>query len=99
HIRALPSSPTRRSSDLLRLERHATDRAGAGTDLPDLGMHRAGVDRAFRHGHGGACGLVQIAGGIGGELRSAAGRAEIEGAAMVLDRKSTRLNSSHVAIS
>ena len=32
----------------LRLERHAADRAGAGPDLPDLGMHRAGVDRAFR---------------------------------------------------
>ena len=33
----------------LGLERHAADRAGAGADLPDLRMHRAGVDRAFRH--------------------------------------------------
>ena len=32
-----------------RLQRHAADRAGAGTDLADFGMHGAGVDRAFRH--------------------------------------------------
>ena len=38
----------------LGLERHAADRAGAGADLPDLRMHRAGVDRAFRHRLGGA---------------------------------------------
>ncbi len=30
-------------------ERHAADRAGARPDLPDLRMHRAGVDRALRH--------------------------------------------------
>ena len=29
-------------------ERHAADRTGARADLPDFGMHRAGVDRAFR---------------------------------------------------
>jgi hypothetical protein len=29
-----------------RLERHAADRAGAGTGLADLGMHRAGIDGA-----------------------------------------------------
>ena len=34
--------------DQKRLERHAADRAGAGAYLPDLRMHRAGVDRAFR---------------------------------------------------
>src|SRR5882724_2372395 len=34
----------------LRLQRHAADRAGAGTDLADLRMHRAGVDRALRYG-------------------------------------------------
>ncbi len=34
----------------LRLQRHAADRADAGADLPDLQMHRAGVDRAFRRG-------------------------------------------------
>ena len=33
----------------VRLERHAADRAAARPDLADLGMHRTGVDRAFRH--------------------------------------------------
>ena len=33
----------------LRLQRHAADRAASGADLADLRMHRAGVDRAFRH--------------------------------------------------
>lgn len=31
-------------------ERHAADRAGTGSHLPDLGVHRAGIDRAFRRG-------------------------------------------------
>ena len=31
-----------------RLERHAADRAASGMVLPDLRMHRAGVDRAWR---------------------------------------------------
>src|SRR4029079_4860226 len=34
--------------DLFGLERHAADRTASGTDLPDLGMHRTGVDRACR---------------------------------------------------
>ncbi|KTR95982.1 hypothetical protein SB3_31360 [Methylobacterium radiotolerans] len=34
--------------DLLGLQRHAADRAAAGTDLTYLGVHRAGVDRAGR---------------------------------------------------
>ena len=34
----------------LRLERHPADWAGAGTDLPDLRMHRTCVDRAFGNG-------------------------------------------------
>ena len=33
-----------------RLERHAADRAASGVVLPDLRMHRAGVDRAGRRG-------------------------------------------------
>ena len=33
----------------LGFERHAADRAGAWTDLADLRMHRAGIDRALRH--------------------------------------------------
>ena len=36
-----------------RLQRHAADRAGARADLPDLRMHRAGVDRALGTGSGG----------------------------------------------
>src|ERR1700722_8692403 len=32
--------------NLLRLERHAADRASPRTDLPDLRIHRTGVDRA-----------------------------------------------------
>src|SRR5213076_1274994 len=32
------------------LQRHAADRAVSWTDLADLWMHRAGVDRAFRRG-------------------------------------------------
>src|SRR5262249_9042047 len=32
----------------LRLQRHAADRADTGADLPDLQMHRAGIDRALR---------------------------------------------------
>jgi hypothetical protein len=32
------------------LQRHAADRTVSGTDLADLRMHRAGVDRALRHG-------------------------------------------------
>ena len=35
----------------LGLERHTADWAGAGTDLADLRMHRAGVDGAFDHRH------------------------------------------------
>ena len=36
----------------LRLERHAADRAAAGTLLPHLRMHRAGVDRILGTGRG-----------------------------------------------
>src|SRR3984885_3254380 len=35
--------------NLLRLERHAADRASPRADLPHLRIHRAGVDRAGRH--------------------------------------------------
>src|SRR5258708_38936980 len=31
------------------LQRHAADRAASGSELADLRMHRAGIDRAFRH--------------------------------------------------
>ena len=43
----------------LGLQRHAADRAAAGTDLADLRMHRAGIDRALRRG-GFRLALVEI---------------------------------------
>ena len=64
--------------DELRLERHAADRAGAGSHLTDLGMHRAGIDGAFRDG------LLllrlprgEVLGRIGSEPGQASGRAEV----------------------
>ncbi len=64
------------------LQRHAADRAGAGADLTDLRMHRAGIDRAFRlrllvH-------RVPILVGIGPELGLAASRTEVPGLTLVL---------------
>src|SRR5271157_4058540 len=70
--------------DHQRFERHAADRAVARSILPDLRMHRAGVDRAFflrgcRLGRRG-----QVAGGGGDEFFAASRRAEVERAAVVL---------------
>ena len=66
----------------LRFQRHAADRAGAGADLADLRVHRAGVDGAFDH-------RLRFAGlevlvGIAGELGLAAVAAEVIGGAVVL---------------
>ncbi len=66
----------------LRLQRHAADRAGAGSDLADLGMHRAGVDGAFDHRLRRA--RAEIFFRIGHELGAAAGGAEIIGGAFVI---------------
>jgi len=63
------------------LERHSADRTGTGTDLPDFGMHRAGVDGAFRHCFGGALRFVEVLCRIGGEFCAAAGGAKIIGVA------------------
>ena len=62
-----------------RLERHAADRARARPDLPDLRVHRAGVDRAFRNrpARRPALGRREIALRVGEELVAASGRAEI----------------------
>ncbi len=71
-----------------------------GPDLPDLGMHRAGVDGAFRHGLGLGrrdC-RVEIARRIGHELRrgsrpsrnSRAGRCARRGAWRCADRRTSR---------
>src|SRR5262249_651755 len=59
----------------LRLERHAADRAEARTDLLDLRMHRAGIDRAF--GNGLRLAPAEIFLRIVYEFGAAAGRAEI----------------------
>src|SRR5262249_9323510 len=65
-----------------RLERHTADRAGARTDLPDLRVHRAGIDRAF--GDGLRLAQVEILLRIAYEFRPAAGRAEIIGMALII---------------
>ncbi len=68
----------------LRLQRHAADRAGAGADLLDLGMHRAGVDRARRRRRRRRSRpRPRVPPGIGLELRLAAGRAEMDRRAVV----------------
>ena len=69
----------------LRLQRHAADRAASGTDLADLRMHRAGVDRAFRHGGLRLAVFLEISDGIGGEFGAAAGRAEMKGLAAIVE--------------
>ena len=69
----------------LRLQRHAADRAASRADLADLRMHRAGVDRAFRHGGLRLAVFLEISDGIGGEFGSAAGRAEMEGLAAIIE--------------
>ena len=62
-------------ADEHRFQGHAADRARAGPDLPDLGMHRAGVDRALWQGLGlrGGDRRFEVARGIGQELLAAPG--------------------------
>ena len=66
----------------LRLQRHAADRAGAGADLADLWVHRAGVDRACDHWFRFA--LLEKFLRIGGELGAAVVAAEIISRALVV---------------
>ena len=61
--------------DRLRLKRHAADRAGAWAFLPDLGVHRAGVDRAG-NGRLGLHARVQVTHRIADEFGPAPRRAE-----------------------
>src|SRR5439155_20809585 len=85
HPRDLHSFPTRRSSDLVR------QRDGIGVDLDDAGQE-------IRH---------DLAGGAIWHVQDVDPRLRLEGLADQMtigadargDRKSTRLNSSHVAIS
>ncbi|GAA0006386.1 hypothetical protein BRDID11002_63900 [Bradyrhizobium diazoefficiens] len=69
----------------LRLQRHAADRAAAGSDLADLRVHRAGVDRARRHLRLARLLLGEVFCGIGGEFGAASGRAEMEGLAVMVE--------------
>ena len=71
-------------ADQLGLERHAADRAVAGADLLDLGMHRAGVDRIVRSGRAGSRPIAEIVFRRGLEFSRAAGRAEHIGLAGML---------------
>ena len=70
--------------DQYRLQRHAADRTRTRTDLPDLRVHGAGVDRAF--GRRLSCHFSgpEVADRIGDELRLAARGAEIVGLAVIL---------------
>ena len=59
------------------LQRHAADRAGAGAHLPDLGMHRAGVDGTLGDRLGRRRLRSKVFCGSGDETVAAASRAEI----------------------
>ena len=61
--------------DRFRFEGHAADRAGAWALLPDLGVHRAGVDGAG-NGRLGLHARIQITRRIADELGPASSRAE-----------------------
>ncbi len=67
------------------LERHPADRARAGAGLPNLRVHRAGIDRALGNGRQRfRRRLSEVFGRLGGELVAAPGGAEIVGAPAVL---------------
>jgi hypothetical protein len=69
---------------LERLEGHPADRTAPRPHLPDLGVHRAGVDRAgdYRRRRG----RLAVVLGIGLKFLLAAVGAEVEGASVMLDR-------------
>src|SRR5690606_41947389 len=90
--RDLPSFPTRRSSDLAvpeeRAQHQVPDRTDLGQRVPDL-LQSGEIDRD-------AAGVAPDLGGdLGGALAVAPGHDHL----LAPDRKSTRLNSSHVKIS
>ena len=65
-----------------RFQRHAAQRTRARAVLHDLRVHRAGVLRAGRRLRSGRLrGRLQIACGVGDELRAASGRTEVIGLA------------------
>ncbi len=69
----------------LRLQRHPTDRAAPGSDLADLRMHGAGIDRTFRDVGLVRSRLVEILLRRGRELRPAACRTKMVGLTVVLE--------------
>ena len=64
------------------LQRHATDRAVSRTDLADLRMHRAGIDRAFGRGGFRLAG-VMVMGTMSGVIVTAAGAGMLCSAACI----------------
>ena len=72
--------------DVTGLERHPADRASARTGLPDLGMHRAGVDGAGGFGVGLRRSrlAIKVGRGAGREFRPATVGAEVIAAALEL---------------
>ncbi len=73
-------------ADDIGLKRHAADRTASRTGLSDFGMHRAGIDRA--RGSGRAflrLVLVEVFRGVSGEFGAAAGAAEMEGLAAIVE--------------
>src|SRR5207253_11387959 len=90
HLRSLPSFPTRRSSDLIGTlpppRTTPTITAEAPVSLPDVASFKTGHYRpGLSLDHASQVGVGVSAGSGGSGLGG--------------DRKSTRLNSSHVAIS
>src|SRR5690606_41403704 len=85
--RDLHSFPTRRSSDLTALGRVDDERPAAAQHTPHVAEHTA------------QCGVVQVLGDVSRnyDVRAVVSKRHVHG--IRSDRKSTRLNSSHVKIS
>src|SRR5690606_40721148 len=103
--RALPSFPTRRSSDLL-IDRHQQRRLPQGMDFlyQRLQLHQI-MEIAAEQDHAADLGMAQAFALVDRQLAAAYPHHELpqpHRAFLLLtrgDRKSTRLNSSHVKIS
>jgi hypothetical protein len=66
------------------LESHAADRAGTGTHLTDLRVHRAGINRALRDGRHCRSLVFKVMHRVGSKFCLAARGAKIVGAVPVL---------------
>ena len=76
-----------------RFEGHAANWAGARTDLPNFGVHRASIDGALRNWLGRFRFVREIALRLSNELSAAAGRAEVIGLPLMFGamRRSVRI--------